>query len=92
MHIYLPLYVEGDNTYNKDKSVYFTKESGWAEHDKGYQYQNMAWRYPGGARYDFTEFTSPLMRKLAIGDASLVNIVYDDFVSNIQIIKDNLNK
>ena len=65
INIYLPLYVEGDNTYNKDKSVYFTKESGWAEHDKGYQYQNMAWRYPDGTRYDFT-FRARIRRKAKV--------------------------
>ena len=92
INIYLPLYVEGDFKYNKEKSVHFTKESGWAELDKGYQYQNMAWRYPDGVRYDFTAFTSPLMRKLAIGDASLVNIVHDEFIGNVQSIKDKLSK
>lgn len=86
-NIYYPIFVPGNIEFNKKAYEYF-KDSGWIHYD----FENIALKRPGNnEKFNFLDFNSEDVYSLALGDTTLVDYIYNEFLETVKIARHNLN-
>lgn len=87
-NIYFPVFAPGKKEFNRKAYEFFKEDSTWNHSD----FENIAWKRPGNnEKFDFRNFDNEDVYSLALGDITLVNHIYDEFLETVRIARHNLD-